>query len=57
MTLYPRGTTYEEKVAATLSSTTSSKRRIRYEENIIRKRQTKEHDQQFYTHKTQQGGI
>ena len=48
-----KGTTYEEKVA---SIQTSEKRRQRYEENVIKKRKTKEEDAAFYAHKTQQGG-
>ena len=48
-----RGTTYEEKVAAVQHS---AKRRDRYEENVMKKRKTKEEDQAFYQHKIQQGG-
>lgn len=49
-----KGTTYEEKVA---SLQRSSKRKSRYEENVIRKRTTKEQDAAFYEHMTQQGGA
>jgi len=48
-----KGTTYEEKVASVQSST---KRRQKYEENVIKKRKTKEEDAAFYAHKTKQGG-
>jgi tRNA pseudouridine38/39 synthase len=46
------GTTYEEKVNAVQSS---QRRRHRYEQNIITKRQSKEVDDIFYRHKLQQG--
>ena len=45
------GTSYEEKVGSL-----QNKRRSRYEENIIKKRKTKEEDQAFYEHKGKQGG-
>ena len=48
-----RGTTYEEKIAAL---TNSQKRFERYEENVVKKRKTKEEDQAFYQHMTSQGG-
>jgi hypothetical protein len=48
-----KGTTYEEKVAALKDS---SKRLQRYEDNVIKKRQTKEEDHAFYTHMSNQGG-
>ena len=48
-----RGTTYEEKVA---SLQRSDRRRERYQENIVKKRKTKEEDSAFYSHKTNQGG-
>lgn len=47
------GLSYEEKVA---SLKNSSKRNQRYEENVIKKRKTKEEDAAFYTHMTKQGG-
>ena len=49
-----KGTTYEEKVASVQNS---NKRRQRYEENVIKKRKTKEEDQAFYAHKTKQGSA
>jgi len=54
-----KGTTYEEKVQSILESSgkdTSSKRKMRYEENIVKKRKTAEEDKAFYDHKLQQGG-
>ena len=47
------GTTYEEKIAA-LSN--SKRRHARYDENVIKKRKTKEEDAAFYVHMTKQGG-
>jgi hypothetical protein len=46
------GPTYEEKVAGLRGN---SKRRQRYEENVIKKRKTKEEDAAFYRHMVQQG--
>jgi len=54
-----KGTTYEEKVQSILESNKddkSSKRKERYEENIVKKRKTAEEDKAFYDHKLQQGG-
>jgi len=53
-----KGTTYEEKVQSILESSKdkSSKRKMRYEENIVKKRKTAEEDKAFYNHKLQQGG-
>ena len=53
-----KGTTYEEKVQSILESSIdkSSKRKMRYEENIVKKRKTAEEDKAFYDHKLQQGG-
>ena len=53
-----RGTTYEEKVQSILETSEgkSSKRKMRYEENIVKKRKTAEEDNAFYQHKLQQGG-
>jgi tRNA pseudouridine38/39 synthase len=48
-----KGTTYEEKVQALQNS---QKRRQRYEDNVVKKRQTKEKDCEFYKHKAEQGG-
>jgi tRNA pseudouridine(38-40) synthase len=48
-----KGTTYEEKVSAIQKS---SKRREKYQENVVKKRKTKEEDAAFYNHMTQQGG-
>jgi tRNA pseudouridine38/39 synthase len=48
-----KGTTYEEKVEALQNST---KRRQKYEDNVIKKRQTKEEDASFYAHMAKQGG-
>mmetsp|Transcript_26592 Transcript_26592/g.53269 ORF Transcript_26592/g.53269 Transcript_26592/m.53269 type:complete len:738 (+) Transcript_26592:10-2223(+) len=64
-----KGTTYEEKVQSILAcddvsgaseyggqNRKSSKRRERYEENIIKKRKTSEEDKAFYDHMLRQGG-
>jgi len=66
-----RGTTYEEKVRSILATgkdaavdgvgghrdlVKSSKRKERYEANIIGKRKTTEEDAAFYNHMLQQGG-
>ena len=53
-----KGTTYEEKVQSILESSKgkSSKRKERYEENIVKKRKTAEEDKAFYHHKLKQGG-
>lgn len=56
-----KGTTYEEKVQSILGegnckNAKSSKRKDRYEENVIKKRKTTEEDQQFYMHMLKQGG-
>lgn len=53
-----KGTTYEEKVQSILESSKdkSSKRKERYEENIVKKRKTAEEDKAFYDHKLRQGG-
>lgn len=48
-----KGTTYEEKVSALQHST---KRRQKYEDNVIKKRKSKEEDAAFYDHMTKQGG-
>lgn len=48
-----KGPTYEEKIDA-LSK--SRKRLERYEENVIKKRKTKEEDKAFYDHMARQGG-
>ena len=49
-----KGTTYEQKVDALQNS---EKRRQKYEENVIKKRKTKEEDAAFYEHMTKQGGA
>ena len=49
-----KGTTYEQKVDALQNS---EKRRQKYEENVIKKRKTKEEDAAFYEHMTKQGGT
>ena len=49
--LRSKGTSYEEKVASL-----QNKRKTRFEENIVKKRQTKEVDQAFYERMTKQGG-
>jgi len=59
-----RGTTYEEKVQSILGEGSdteskpnkSTKRKDRYEDNIIRKRKTAEEDKAFYDHMLRQGG-
>ncbi len=53
-----KGTTYEEKVQSILESSEgkSTKRKERYEENIIKKRKTAEEDKAFYDLKLRQGG-
>lgn len=56
-----KGTTYEEKVQAILGDESNgggkpSKRKERYEENIIKKRKTSEEDKAFYDHMLKQGG-
>lgn len=59
-----KGTTYEEKVKSILrdgvgdskSYYSASKRKARYEDNIIKKRKTSEEDKAFYAHMLQQGG-
>ena len=56
-----KGTTYEEKVRAILRDESNgvgktSKRKERYEENIIKKRKTSEEDKKFYDHMLRQGG-
>ncbi|VEU39944.1 unnamed protein product [Pseudo-nitzschia multistriata] len=48
------GPSYEEKVA---NLQKSEKRRMKYEENIIKKRKTAEEDKAFYDHKIKQGGT
>ena len=48
------GPTYEEKVE---NLKKSEKRRLKFEENIIKKRKTKEEDKAFYEHKIKQGGT
>ena len=54
-----KGTTYEEKVQSILvtGEGKSSKRKERYEENIIKKRKTSEEDTLFYKHKLSQGSV
>jgi tRNA pseudouridine38/39 synthase len=49
-----KGTTYEEKIAALQNS---GKRRQKYEDNVIKKRKTKEEDHAFYEHMAKQGGA
>jgi len=56
-----KGTTYEEKVQSILGSESgengkNSKRKERYEENIIKKRKTAEQDKAFYDRMLKQGG-
>ena len=54
-----KGTTYEEKVKSILDDTNGkarSKRRDRYEENVIKKRKTSEEDKAFYDEMLKQGG-
>lgn len=48
------GPTFEEKLDALGKG--SKRRNDRYEENIVKKRQTKAHDVAFYEHMTKQGG-
>jgi tRNA pseudouridine(38-40) synthase len=47
------GPSYEEKVE---SLKKSEKRRLKFEENVIKKRKTAEEDKEFYDHKIKQGG-
>ena len=54
-----KGTTYEEKVQSILAGANGeakSKRRDRYEENVIKKRKTSEEDKAFYDEMLKQGG-
>lgn len=54
-----KGTTYEEKVQSILDGANGkvkSKRRDRYEENVIKKRKTSEEDEAFYDEMLKQGG-
>ena len=52
-----KGTTYEEKVQSIMGVEDGvSKRKHRYEENIIKKRKTTEEDKAFYEHMLRQGG-
>jgi hypothetical protein len=46
------GPTYEEKIA---NLQHNSKRQQRYEDNVIKKRKTKEEDAAFYEHMVRQG--
>lgn len=48
-----RGTTYDEKIEALNQS---SRRWKKYEENVVKKRKTKDEDAAFYMHKMGQGG-
>jgi tRNA pseudouridine38/39 synthase len=48
------GPTYEEKVASAKNST---RRKARYEENIVKKRKTKEEDSAFYKRMADQGSV
>jgi tRNA pseudouridine38/39 synthase len=48
-----KGTTYEEKVE---SLKFSDRRRVRYEENVLKKRKSREEDEAFYSYKAKQGG-
>jgi tRNA pseudouridine38/39 synthase len=48
-----KGTTYEEKVE---SLKFSDRRRVRYEENVLKKRKSREEDEAFYSFKAKQGG-
>ena len=52
----PKGTTYEEKVKSILKLACGTKRKERYEENIVKKRKTEEEDKAFYNHMLCQGG-
>jgi tRNA pseudouridine38/39 synthase len=49
-----RGTTYDQKITALKKS---DKRRIKYEEGVVKKRKTAEEDAAFYSHMTKQGGT
>jgi tRNA pseudouridine38/39 synthase len=49
-----KGTTYEQKVDALKKN---DKRRMKYDDNVIKKRQTKEEDAAFYQHMIKQGGT
>jgi len=51
-----KGTTYEEKVKSILKLACGTKRKERYEENIVKKRKTEEEDKAFYDHMLCQGG-
>jgi hypothetical protein len=55
-----RGTTYEEKVQSIVDSSatdgSNSRKKERYEENIIRKRKSPEEDADFYHQMVRQGG-
>jgi tRNA pseudouridine38/39 synthase len=48
-----KGTSYEEKVVALQGN---SKRKMKYEENIVQKKQPEEVDKEFYERKQKQGG-
>ena len=48
------GATYEEKIEALNKN---GKRRSKLEENVIKKRKTKEKDSEFYEHMANQGGA
>ena len=49
-----RGTTYEQKITALQKS---DKRRIKYEESVVKKRKSPEEDAAFYNHMAKQGGT
>lgn len=49
-----KGPSYEEKIE---NLKKSEKRRLKFEENVIKKRKTKEEDKAFYDHKIKQGGT
>ena len=49
-----RGTTYEQKITALQKS---DKRRIKYEESVVKKRKSAEEDAAFYNHMAKQGGT
>jgi len=59
-----KGTTYEEKVQSILDAGSgakgnngkSTKRKVRYEENVIKKRKTAAEDKEFYDEMLRQGG-
>jgi hypothetical protein len=55
-----RGTTYEEKVQSIIDSSatdgSNTRKKERYEENIIRKRKSPEEDEDFYHRMVRQGG-